>query len=216
MSEVPRKVRRMDPASRESAILKCAAEIVAKEGISAVTMDRVAQESGVSRSLIYVYFPNTTVLLQELYLRETQALRKRQKEESVLIEGFDDYIRCLTVLYLEHVKEKGNFMTKLMHDPSVTEVVQSNFSRARRIGGIAIAERITKKYDIPLSVSVHVADIGMGLSARAGDHTQRFGLPLAAAADLTIAMILGAIEGAVQSYRRGELKLPDEERLETE
>ncbi len=203
--------RRMNPADRESAILMCAANIVATEGVSAVTMDRIARDSDVSRSLIYTYFANATVLLQELYLKETEALRKQQREESAQFEEIENYVRCLVRLYLQHVKDKGDFMTKLMHEPSITEVLQSNFSQARRTSGIVIAGRITKAHGIPLSVSARIADVCMGISARAGDQIQRFGLPVAEATELTVAMILGAIEGAAQAYRRGELRLPDED-----
>jgi AcrR family transcriptional regulator len=201
--------RRMQPADRESAILKCAANIVANEGVSAVTMDRIAKDSGVSRSLIYTYFANATLLLQELYLRETEALRKQQREEATQLEDFADYVRCLTLLFLQHVKDKGDFMTKLMHEPSITEVLLSNFSQARRDSGMAIARRISKLHDVPLSVSIRIADVGMGISARAGDQIQRFNLPVAEATELTVAMILGAVQGAVQAWRRGDLNLPD-------
>ncbi|MCZ8171370.1 MAG: helix-turn-helix domain containing protein, partial [Brevundimonas sp.] len=110
----------MNPEDRESAILDCAATIVAREGVSAVTMDRIAQYSNVSRSLIYVYFKNVTELLRKLYLRETLALRERQRAESAKVQEFEDYVHCLTRLFLEHVHEKGDFMSKLMHEPSIT------------------------------------------------------------------------------------------------
>lgn len=195
----------MNPADRETVILQCAATIVAEEGVSAVTMDRVAQELGVSRSLIYVYFQNSTILLQQLYLRETLALRKRQRKESAQIAEFEEYIHCLTRLFLENVAEKGDFMIKLMHEPSITDVVQSDFFEARKAGGQAIADRICRKHAIPVSVAATIADIAMGLTARAGDHIQRFGLPLPDSIDITVAMILGSIEKAANAYHRGEL-----------
>lgn len=195
----------MNPADRESAILDCAATIVANEGVTAVTMDRVAQESGVSRSLIYVYFQNSTALLRALYLRETLELRARQKAESTQIEDFDLYIRCLVELFLENVAEKGDFMSKLMHEPSITDVLRSDFSEARRLSSLVIAERISKKHAIPISVAATVADIAMGITARAGEQLERFGLPLGEAIDITVAMVLGAVEKTANAYHRGEV-----------
>lgn len=205
MTKLARKPRRMNPSARETALLQCAAKIVAEEGVSAVTMERIAQESGVSRSLVYLYFQNSTVLLQQLYLRETMALRKRQTDEAAKIVGFDEYIRCLITLFLENVAEKGDFMSKLMHEPSITDVLQADFSEARKVTGLAIAKRISKKHVIPVHIAAIVADIGMGLTARAGEQIQRFGLPLLDVIDITVAMVLGAIEKAANGYHRGEV-----------
>lgn len=200
----------MNPEVRESAILDCAAAIVAHEGVSAVTMDRIAQDSNVSRSLIYVYFKNVTELLRALYLRETLALRERQREESAKLDDFEEYVHCLTRLFLEHVHEKGDFMSKLMHEPSITTVLQSNFSDARRNASLAIAKRIAKEHAIPVSLAARLADMLMGLTARAGDQVQQFGLPFEQATDLVVAMLLGAVEATANKFHRGKIVWPND------
>ena len=67
MSKAQKQRKRLAPEERQSSILDHAAEIVAAEGLAAVTMDRVAKAAGVSKSLVYVYFPSTTELLQNLF-----------------------------------------------------------------------------------------------------------------------------------------------------
>ncbi len=205
-----RTPRRMNPEDRESAILDCAATIVAREGVSAATMDRISQESNVSRSLIYVYFKNVTELLQRLYLRETLALRKRQRHESAQLEDFEDYVRCLVRLYLENVHEKGDFMSKLMHEPTITGEFQSDFFVARRAASLTIAERISKEHAIPVSLAARLADMLMGLTARAGEQVLRFGLPYADAPNLVATMLMGAIEATANKYHRGKIVWPSE------
>ena len=200
----------MNPEDRESAILDCAAAIVAREGVSAITMDRIAKESKVSRSLIYVYHKNITELLPQLYLRETLALRERQINDSEKLENFEEYLHCLTRLSLEHVHENGDFMSKLMHEPSITNVLKSSFQDARRNGSLAIANRIAREHAIPVSLATKLADMLMGVTARAGEQVQQFGLPFNQATDLVVAMLLGAIEATANKYHRGKIVWPNE------
>ena len=41
-------------------LLDHTAQIIADEGVSAVTMDRLAKEANISKGLIYNYFPKVT------------------------------------------------------------------------------------------------------------------------------------------------------------
>ena len=57
---------RLAPSERQALILDHVAEIVAREGVSALSMDRIGREAGISKSLVYNYFPNITELLRLL------------------------------------------------------------------------------------------------------------------------------------------------------
>ena len=73
----PKRVR-LAPEARQSLILDHAAEIVARDGVSALSMDSIGREAGISKSLVYNYFPNTTDLLRQLLQREWRRLRRLQ------------------------------------------------------------------------------------------------------------------------------------------
>ncbi|MFZ9394908.1 MAG: TetR/AcrR family transcriptional regulator, partial [Erythrobacter sp.] len=60
---------RLAPSERQSLILDHTAEIIAREGVSALSMDRIGREAGISKSLVYNYFPNMTDLLRQLLQR---------------------------------------------------------------------------------------------------------------------------------------------------
>lgn len=84
MSKEAVQRKRLSPEVRQSSILDHAAEIVAADGVAAVTMERVAKTARVSKSLVYVYFKSTTELLQALLQRELKRLRRKQAEASTL------------------------------------------------------------------------------------------------------------------------------------
>ena len=71
---------RLSPNARKSMILGHAARLISAEGVSAVNMERLGKEVGVSKALVYNYYPNVTLVLQALLTREYRHLRKLQFE----------------------------------------------------------------------------------------------------------------------------------------
>jgi AcrR family transcriptional regulator len=66
--------RRMRGDERRTQLLDTAATIVVEHGASALTMERLAAATGVSKALPYKHFANSDEVLAELYRRETTAL----------------------------------------------------------------------------------------------------------------------------------------------
>ena len=72
--------RRLAPEERRSLILDHTAEIVARDGVAQLSIEGIGRAAGVSKSLVYAYFPNLTALLSDLYGREMRRLRKQQMQ----------------------------------------------------------------------------------------------------------------------------------------
>ena len=62
--------RRLSPEVRRELILDETARLVVQGGVSAVSMERLGRDAGISKALVYNYFPNRTDLLSELLKRE--------------------------------------------------------------------------------------------------------------------------------------------------
>jgi AcrR family transcriptional regulator len=58
---------RLSRADRRRQLLDVAAELVAADGVAALTLDRLAAEAGVAAGLPYAYFPSVDALLIELF-----------------------------------------------------------------------------------------------------------------------------------------------------
>ena len=71
---------RLDPEQRRKLILDHTAEIISAEGVAALSMERIGRDAGISKSLVYNYFPNLNMLLRELLERELRRLRRMQGE----------------------------------------------------------------------------------------------------------------------------------------
>ena len=79
MPKTKKKTRtRLNPEARKEMILDHAAEFIAADGVSALSMERLGKEAGISKSLVYAYYPSMTELLQALLKREYGLLREQQ------------------------------------------------------------------------------------------------------------------------------------------
>lgn len=97
----------MTPHDRRTALLDAAAAIVATEGVAAVSMDAVAEAAGVSRPLVYRYFPASGDILAELYARELTDHDVKMQSELAQATTFEDAVRALIRVWLETFGERG-------------------------------------------------------------------------------------------------------------
>lgn len=66
--------RPRDPAKRE-AILEAATALFFERGLTATTMDMVAERAGVAKMTVYAYFADKPALLKAVFARNTEAFR---------------------------------------------------------------------------------------------------------------------------------------------
>lgn len=70
----PRSRTRLEPAVRRRQIVEAAARVFAEHETSKVPFERIAQEAGVSRSLVYAYFSDRDSLFAAAYNHELEVL----------------------------------------------------------------------------------------------------------------------------------------------
>jgi len=63
----PKTRTRMAPEERRGQILECAARLITSEGLDVLSMERVADEAGVSKALIYAYFESRKRLARSTF-----------------------------------------------------------------------------------------------------------------------------------------------------
>lgn len=197
----PNKQRqRLAPEVRRSNLLDHAADIVAAEGVSACTMERVGQEAGVSKSLVYVYFPGATELLQELLQRELKTLRRKQAEAAEEARTFADLVRMVTHVYLTYIKERGLLIHRLQSEPSVAQGTGDPADFSRDVAVKYLAEIVSKNFDIPIDLAMPATAISFGLPIAAGNYLDASDADFRSIEDLTVTMIIGSIEALASNY----------------
>ena len=107
------KRRRYSPEKRKSLILDHTAEIVARDGVAVLTMESIAKEAGISKSLVYTYFENLTELLRALLKRELRAQRELQFREAEAATTFEELVRGVTHQYLKYIEDRGLIIERL-------------------------------------------------------------------------------------------------------
>ncbi len=198
--EISKKTRtRLAPEERIAIILDHTATIVASEGVAAVTMEKIGIAAGISKSLVYSYFPSTTDLLKKLLNRELKALRRRQMEASDNANTFEQLVRAVTREYLMHIEERGILIYRLQSEPSVSK--GGGITDYTRDAAVQyLAEIVHKVFDIPMSIAVPATDISFGLPDAAGIYLDRKKADRQMVEDITVAMIIGCVKTLKENY----------------
>ncbi len=206
MSKVATKKTRtrLSPEVRKSMILDHAAEVIATEGVAGVSMERISREAGISKALVYTYFPSMTELLQTLLKREYKHLRQLQSAAAESAETFEQLVRRVTNVYLCYIEERGMLLEKLGSEPSVADHGDPTaYSRDRAVD--YLAQIVSDNFGIDLPLAKATIDISFGMPSAAGHYLIHHEMSRQTVEDITVTMMIGSIE-AIQSKYETALK----------
>ncbi len=195
----PRERRRLNPETRRALILDHTAAIVARDGVAQLSVEQIGKEAGISKSLVYAYFPNLTELLRELYQREMKQFRRLQAEAADKAETFEGLVRAITHVYLKYMHERGLLIERLQAEPSVSGAHNpTDFSRDRAVD--YLTDIVAKHFDLPREIARAATDLSFGLPASAGAYLHRGKLDLKTLEDITVTMIIGSVVHLKDEY----------------
>ena len=195
----PKERRRYSPEKRRELILDHTAEIVAREGVATLSIEQIGREAGISKSLVYAYFPNLTELLRDLFKREMKRLRKLQAAAAANAVTFEELVRSVTHEYLKYFDERGLIIERLQAEPSVSEMHDpTEYGRDAAVE--YLTDIIVAHFDLPRDIARAATDISFGLPASAGSYLHRHDLDLQTLEDITVTMILGAVTSLKTEY----------------
>ena len=198
-----KRPRRLDPLVRKHMILDRVAALVAAEGVSAVTMDRVGREAGVSKPLVYAYFQNVTTLLQELLLRDQRRLWEEQTSAVSEAKDFDELIRLTTRTYLKHVEKSGMHIQRLMSEPSVAAAFKEReYERRQRVVDF-LAREMARTLNVPRDIANLVTELSLGTTGAAGELISRGEVGRKKVEDLLVCLYKGNIAALREQYGKG-------------
>jgi TetR/AcrR family transcriptional regulator, fatty acid biosynthesis regulator len=191
---------RLAPQERAQLILDAAAQLVTNEGVSAVNMDRLGRDAGISKALVYNYYPNRNDLLQALLLRE---VRLYQDEQRKAVHGTSDVealIRITTRGYLNHIAQKGVLIERLMSEPSIAQ----GMGEMERVNREEAVEFFVAKFMEGSTISMDTArmmtELGMGLTGAGGAYLDRTGCNIELLEDMIVSMIMANIASVEKDH----------------
>jgi TetR/AcrR family transcriptional regulator, fatty acid biosynthesis regulator len=183
---------RLDPDVRRTQILDCAAQLIADDGLTAFSMDRVAKRAGVSKALVYAYYPNQTALLQALLIRDSRRIQREHLQAVNATHSFPEMVRQTTHIAMVEAEERGAFVQQLLAEPAVAAAMGPIRADEHSANVNFLAKHVAAAFGTPLAQSRKIVEIGLGITAAAGAYMRRSGAPRAEIEELTAAMIIGA------------------------
>lgn len=156
-AEVPQRGRPRSERARK-AVLEAAAELLLARGLSAVSMDAVAERAGVSKATIYRWWPTKETLALDALYTEWAAAQSQARDTGSLrgdllsllrpwarLAGSGPYGRVVAAL-----------LTESQTDPVFAAEYRQRFVEPRREQGRAIFRRAIGRGEIPADTRVEV------------------------------------------------------------
>ncbi|MGQ9856471.1 MAG: TetR/AcrR family transcriptional regulator [Fervidobacterium sp.] len=127
-------------------ILSAARRLFSEKGYDGVSMEDIAQASGVRKSLIYYYFPSKDVLFEEVWVSvidelETELFSEAENEGSIL-----KVIKKLIRKYVEFALNKQQLSKLIARERMHVLENESNFSNAHK-RYISLLSRLEKIFE---------------------------------------------------------------------
>jgi AcrR family transcriptional regulator len=156
--EAPRRGRPRSEKAR-LAILEAAAELLLERGLSAVSMDAVAERAGVSKATIYRWWrTKETLALDALYNEWATAAPPARSTGSLrgdLLALLRPWVRLASSRPYGRVISA--LLTEAQMDPEFAAIYQSRFVEPRREQGRAVFRHAMERGEIPADTKIEVA-----------------------------------------------------------
>lgn len=127
-------------------MLVTAEQLVIAKNSLAISLNEIADEIGVSRSLLYVYFDSIPQIIDELFLRQARGFETFLHSAAYREAGFRDRMRSLFDYYLEHLVERGPLVLMVLRernqDSPLEDVSRKLFRRLLSLLASDLAENL--------------------------------------------------------------------------
>ncbi|HEX5264246.1 MAG TPA: TetR family transcriptional regulator [Phenylobacterium sp.] len=192
---------RMARTERSEQLIEAVGLIIAREGLHAATMKRVAREVGISEAQAHNHFSRRADLLLALARRELEAMNAVRESE---IERADDSlsrVTASTVAYLRQVAERGALIQVLSNSPEVRAGLraerQAQAGSARR----RMTEQLNSRYGVANDTAYGATVILTALCLRAGRLLAEHKVSLELAERLSLAIVTAGNRSLMASTR---------------
>ena len=157
-AEAPQRGRPRSERARK-AILEAAAELLLARGLSAVSMDAVAERAGVSKATIYRWWPTKETLALDALYTEWATVQPAQRDTGSLRGDLLSLLRPWARLAGDrpYGRVVAALLTEAQTDPVFAAEYRDRFVEPRRQQGREIFGRAIERGEIPADTKVEVA-----------------------------------------------------------
>jgi AcrR family transcriptional regulator len=157
-TERPQRGRPRSETARK-AIVEAAAELLLARGLSAVSMDVVAERAGVSKATIYRWWPTKESLALDVLSSEWAAVRPLPRDTGILRDDLLSLLRPWAKVAgsRPYGRVIGALITEARTDPAFAEEYRDRVVEPRRDLARVMFRRAVERGEIPADTKVEVA-----------------------------------------------------------
>lgn len=196
----------MAPEQRRSQILDAAATLILDTGHSSCTLEQVAKAAGISKPLIYKYFPRREDLVVALLEREFAELRGHGLNATPGDVPVDRIGGLTIERALRYYDARGPILTLLAADPAVAELVRKNNRRSRASATEYFIKRCVEDYGVPVDVATIAVTMIVNAPIHSVSYLARKEIPIDRTSEVWREFIAGGWRALEEKYRTTKRK----------
>ncbi len=187
MAQTPR--RRLSPEDRRNQLLDCARDIIVEQGLSRLTIEKLASKAGVSNPLIYKYFDTRLQVLQDLLVREYGVFRESVVQEVTNVANYREAVRKYVEINFQQFAG-GDVLSILFSQADVRQTLEE---KERPRHAPFLINQLASEYNIKKTLAERILVLSSGASIAAAEHYGRYGGSREAQIEQTVTFIFGGI-----------------------
>ena len=106
----------IEELDRRDQLLAPAEQVVIAKNSLTISLNEIADENGVSRSLLYVYFESVPQIVDELFLSHARAIEEFLLSPQFRQGSFQNRMQSLFEYYLGHLVERGPLVLLVLRE----------------------------------------------------------------------------------------------------
>ncbi len=191
----------MARSARSEQLVEAVGQIIAREGLHAATMKRVAREVGISEAQAHNHFSRRGDLLLALARRELEAMNAVR--ESEIERAHDNLTRVTlsTVTYLRQVADRGALIQVLSNSPEVRAGLRAERRAQTGSARTRMTERLNTRYGVANDMAYGATVILTAVCLRAGRLLAEHKVSLDLAERLSLAIVTAGNRSLAASAR---------------
>jgi AcrR family transcriptional regulator len=163
------KRRRLSPEARRELILAAAEPLVLEQGYLPVAAETLAKAAGVSKALVYAYFPTPPALYNAILERAFASLDEAGLDAAAAKQPLLGAALAASSIYLEHVAAAGPLIHVILRD----RFMRGRVSAENRAFRDRIAARLARKARRELTLSAKDSIAALNLILAVPEETGR-------------------------------------------
>lgn len=198
------RASRLSREARIEQLLDTAARLLMEDGFTEVSMERLGREAGVSKPLVYKYFPSRNDLLRALLERENRRTHEHQVGNVRAARGdFEQAVRLTTRANIVNLQQRGALLNKLWAEPAVVRALALEDQQRREAESEYFVRKLVTHYELPADLARAAVGMQMAMAGAAARHFADGRLDPDSVTDLCLTMIFASLDALQRRYGRG-------------